>query len=110
MMGGVNVYYSWQKVRDPRKNAADFAKGGFKPGWFWGTIILLVEFVGGISVVVGFYTWVAAVLIGFEMLTGTVWKITKTHKPFTDWSYDLLILALSLMLLAAGPGAYTVVH
>ena len=83
------VYYGRPRVKDPRNNAEDFGKGGFTPGWFWGTIVLLVEFVefvGGISVVVGFYTWVAAALIGIEMLTGTVWKIAKAHTPFTDWS------------------------
>jgi putative oxidoreductase len=108
ILGGVMVYYGWPKVQDPRKNADDFAKGGFTPGWLWGTIVMLVEFVGGLMIVVGFYGWVAASLIGIEMLTGTVWKITKAHKPFTDWSYDLLLLALALMLLVTGPGAYAV--
>jgi len=98
MMGGVMMYYGWPKVKDPRKNAEDFGKGGFTPGWFWGTIVLLVEFVGGISVVVGFYTWVAAALIGIEMLTGTVWKIGKAHKPFTD---DVLDVARTRQLALA---------
>ena len=106
VMGGVMVYYGWPKVKAPRKNAQDFEKGGFTPGWFWGTIVLLVEFMGGLSIVAGFYTWLAASLIGVEMLTGTVWKITKAHKPFPDWSYDLLLMALALMLLVVGPGAY----
>jgi len=37
---------------------------------------------------------------------GTVWKITKADKRFSDWSYDLLLLALSLALLAFCPGRY----
>jgi hypothetical protein len=37
-----------------------------------------------------------------EMRLGTVVKATKWHKPFTDYSYDLLLLALCLLL---GPGA-----
>jgi uncharacterized membrane protein YphA (DoxX/SURF4 family) len=51
---------------------------------------------------------VAAAAFGFEMLLGTVVKATKWHKPFTDYSYDLLLLALCLLLLALGPGAYRV--
>ena len=51
-----------------------------------------------------------ASLIGSEMLMGAVWKITKARKPFSDWSYDLLIFALALMLLVTGPGAYAVRH
>ena len=108
IMGGVMVYYGWPKVKDPRKTFEDFVKIGFTPGWSWGTIVLLVEFVGGIAIVVGFYTWVAAALVAVEMLNGTLWKITRAHKPFPDYSYDLLLLALALMLLVVGPGAYTV--
>jgi uncharacterized membrane protein YphA (DoxX/SURF4 family) len=59
---------------------------------------------GGLAVLLGLYAWVAAALIACHMATGTVWKITKTDKPFTDWSYDLLLLALAL--LAFGPGRF----
>ena len=108
VMGGVMVYYGWPKVKNPRQNARDIEKGGFAPGWLWGTIILLVEFVGGLAIIGGVYTWLAASLFGIEMLTGAVWKITKAHKPFAEWSYDVLLLALALVLLAVGPGAYAV--
>jgi hypothetical protein len=33
-------------------------------------------------------------------------KATTWHKPFPDYAYDLLLLALCLLLLALGPGAY----
>jgi len=108
IMGGVMICYGWPKVKDPRKNAEDFEKIAFKPGWLWGTIVLVTEFGGGLAIVLGLYTWVAAALIGFEMLTGTLWKIAKARKPFTDYSYDLLLLALALMLLAVGPGRYAI--
>ena len=48
----------------------------------------------------GAYVWVAAAAFGFEMLLGTVVKSTKWH--------NLLLLALCLLLLALGPGAYHV--
>lgn len=108
IMGGTMVYYGWQKVKDPRKNAFDaIAKAGFTPGWFWGSIILVTEFGGGIAVITGFYTWIAASLIGIEMLTGAAWKITKAHRPFAEYSYDLLVLGLALVLLAVGSGQYS---
>ena len=107
ILGGTMVHYGWPKVKAPRKNAFDeIAKAGFTPGWLWGTIILFTEFGGGLAIIVGLYTWVAAALIGVEMLTGALWKIAKAHKPFPEYSYDLLLLALALMLLAVGPGAY----
>jgi putative oxidoreductase len=100
------IYYGWPKVRDPKKNAAEFDTIGFRPGWLFGTLVLLAEFGGGLLILVGIYTWVGAALIAIHMTTGAMWKIASTKKPFPDWSYDLLIAALCLGLLATGPGAF----
>jgi uncharacterized membrane protein YphA (DoxX/SURF4 family) len=54
------VYYGWPKVRDPKKNAADLEANGVKPGMFCGTLILVVEFGGGLAILLGLYAWVAA--------------------------------------------------
>jgi len=107
-MAAVMLYYGWPKVRDPRKNAKDFDATGFRPGWLFGTLVLAAEFFGGILMLLGVYVWVAAAAFGFEMLLVTVVKSTKWRKPFTDYSYDLLLRALRLLLLALGPGAYRV--
>ncbi|MCH7529722.1 DoxX family protein [Patescibacteria group bacterium] len=106
IMGIVMIYYGYPKITNLRSNAEDFVKMGFKPGMFWGTIVAFVEFFGGIAVIIGVYIWLAVALFGFQMIMGTIWKITKTEKPFTDWSYDLLLLAIALMLLITGPGYY----
>ncbi|HEY7204310.1 MAG TPA: DoxX family protein [Methylomirabilota bacterium] len=104
--GIVMVYYGWPKLRDPAKNAADFDRDGFKPGWLFGSLVLAAEFFGGILVLLGTYVWVAAAAFGFEMIMGFGMKAFAWKKPFTDYSYDLLLLALCLLLLALGPGAY----
>ena len=108
--GVVMVYYGWPKIRDPAGHVRDFAATGFKPVALWATVILVVEFFGGLAMLMGLYTWVAAALFGFEMATGAVWKIAKAGKPFTDYSYDLELLALCLVLLAFGPGACSLDH
>ena len=106
IMGIVMIYYGYPKITNLRSNAENFVKMGFKPGMFWGTIVAFVEFFGGIAIIIGVYIWLAVALFGFQMIMGTIWKITKTEKPFTDWSYDLLLLAIALMLLITGPGYY----
>jgi len=106
VMGTTMIYYGWPKVRDPKKNAKDFEAMGFTPGVFWGSLILLVEFGGGIVVLLGVYAWAAAALIACHMATGTVWKMAKKRQTFPEWSYDLLVLTLSLVVLAFGPGRY----
>ena len=105
VVGVVMVYYGWPKVRDPARHFKEFEQTGFKPASFWGSIILVVEFFGGLAMLLGVVVWAAAALFGFEMLMGTIWKITKARKPFTDYSYDLQLLALCLLLLTFGPGA-----
>jgi len=106
VLGAVMVYYGLPKIKDLAKNAKDFKKMGFGHGMFWGTIVAVLEFFGGIAIVVGIYPLVVAFLFGFQMIVGTVWKITKVKKPFPDWSYDIILLALTLVLLAFGTGSY----
>jgi putative oxidoreductase len=107
VLGIVMAYYGWAKVKDPAKNARDFERDGFRPGWLWGSIVLVTEFGGGLAVVAGLLTWVAAALIGFEMLTGFLTKAFKWHKPFSDYSYDLHLAALALVLIGFGPGRFS---
>lgn len=102
------IYYGWPKIKDLKSNARDFEHMGFKPGWLWGTPVALLETVGSLMVIFGVFTWLAAIGFVVHMTTGTVWKITKTEKPFTDWSYDLLLLSIALLLLVTGPGAINI--
>lgn len=106
VLGVVMIYYGLPKIKDLKSNAKDFEKMGFKPGFFWGTITALVEFVGGIAVLVGFLAEIAAFLFGLQMIVGVFWKVLKTDKPFTDWSYDLQLLAMCLTILTFGAGLY----
>jgi len=102
----VMVYYGWPKIKKFRTNAEDFVEMGFKPGMFWGTLVALVEFVGGIGILLGFSVELAAALFGFQMIVGTFWKL-KLRKSFPDYSYDLQLLALCVVLMAFGPGRHS---
>lgn len=106
ILGTVMVYYGWPKIKDLKSNGDDFIKMGFKPGIFWGTAVALVEFVGGIFMILGLFSEVIAVLFGIQMAVGAIWKVTKTDKPFSDWSYDLQLFAMCLVIIAFGPGLY----
>jgi len=99
----VMIYYGWPKIRDLQATAHEFAQMGFYPPLFWGTLIALVEFVGGIAMLLGLFAELAASLFGFQMLVGTFWKLRVT-KPFTDYSYDLQLFALCLVIMSQGAG------
>jgi len=107
ILGAIFVYYGWPKLKDLAKNAKDTSKMGFKPGMFWGTILVVAEFIGGIALIIGFFAEIAALIIAFEMLVGTFWKI-KLKKGFPNWSYDLLALSSALVIARFGPGAFSV--
>jgi putative oxidoreductase len=107
VLGIVMIYYGLPKIKSLRKNAEDFVDMGLRPGFFWGTIVAATEFFGGIIVILGFYAEVAAALFGIVMALGVLWKMKK-RKPFTDYSYDLLLLALSAVILVFGAGLYTI--
>ena len=102
VLGTIMIYHGWPKVQSLRRNAKDFEGKGFTPGMLWGTIVALVEFVGGITILAGIYPEIGAGLFAFQMLVGTIWKLKK-RKPFTDYSYDIQLLALSLVLSGLGP-------
>jgi putative oxidoreductase len=105
-MGVILLYYGWPKITHLASNAADFVGMGFRPGWFWGTLIAVVEVFGGVAMLVGVYAELAASLFGFQMIVGTFWKV-KIKKPFTDYSYDLQLLALCVVMMALGAGRFS---
>jgi uncharacterized membrane protein YphA (DoxX/SURF4 family) len=107
VLGIVMLYYGVPKIRAPRKNIEDFAGMGCRPAWLWATINTFLEFFGGVAMILGFYAEIVAALFGIQMVLGTLWKIGK-KKPFTDYSYDVLLLALAAVVLVFGAGLYTI--
>ena len=104
VLGVSLIYYGWPKIRDPQSNARDFAEMGFRPQMLWGTLIAVVEFFGGIAILLGLYAELAAALFAFQMMVGAFWKV-KIGKGFTDYSYDLYLFSLCLVIMSRGPGA-----
>lgn len=107
VLGVVFFYFGWPKVKDLKQNAKDFTEMGFSPGWLWGTMMVGAEFGGAILLLLGVFAWLGALGVVVNMSIGTVWKYVRGVK-FTDYSYDLLALALALAVLAFGPGRWTV--
>ena len=91
VLAAVMIYYGWPKIRDLQATAHEFAQMGFHPPMFWGTLIALVEFVGGTAMLFGMFAEFAASLFGFQMLVGTFWKL-RVAKP----SRTILMICNSL--------------
>lgn len=79
----------WQKLHLPL------------PGVF-GPVHAVVEFGGGILILVGLLTWLASLLLAVDMLGALL--LVKWHSP-TFFSVEWLAFWISLALLAGGAGA-----
>jgi putative oxidoreductase len=100
MLGALLIVHGWPKIRNLKQNAANFTGMGFKPGVFWGTIAALLEFLGGIVIVLGIWVSYASALFLCEFAVIIVWKWIK-GMPFTGaaggWELDALVFSLALM-------------
>ncbi len=71
----------------------------------------IAETAGGIGMLTGVLSQYAALGFSIIMVGAIYSKIAKWHVPFSGentsgWEFDLTLLAASLILAAAGPGAY----
>ncbi len=103
--------HGYPKLFKQFKGTADFLAGlGFKPGVFWALVLGVTEFFGGLALLAGFASRVAAGLLIVSMLVATYLKIFKWKVPFAKqneagWEWDWLILGglVALFLLGSGP-------
>lgn len=107
ILGCILIVHGWPKVKDIKTNAEHFEGMGFKPGMFWGTIVALLEFVGGICIIAGVFTQLFAFLIFIEFIVIVV-KM-KWSDGFKDgFEFDALIAAAAFLLATIGPGILSI--
>lgn len=81
---------------------------GLKPGKFWALVAGVVEFFGGMAMVLGVWVAVAGVLVVIQMLVA-MWKVKWGKSGLTGengWELDLLYLVAALVVAMMGPGLY----
>lgn len=90
-----------------------FAKIGLTPGNFWARVAALVEFGGGLFLLVGFLTRLAALLVAVEMATA----ILKVHVPKffvsqggMEFPMAVAVVAIAVALVLPGAGPLSVDH
>ncbi len=105
--GIIFVAHGWPKFKDLKQNAQNFEMMGFRPGAFWGTIVASVEFFGGLCLIFGFLTQLAAILLAVNMLVATCWKIRNKQQLVGGYELDLMLLSAGLLLATLGGGVYS---
>jgi putative oxidoreductase len=116
-LGGILIPHGMQKLFGSfggmglTANAALFDKIGYSPGIFWGTLVGLTEFIGGIMLVIGLFTRFAAAAVLIFMLVAI--KFTSAKGFF--WSaggmeYPILLGVVALYFVIRGSGPWSVDH
>jgi putative oxidoreductase len=98
ILGAMLIVHGWPKIKDLRQNASNFSGMGFKPGALWGTIAALLEFFGGVGLVLGL--WVPYLCLAFmgEFVVIIIWKWIRKMPFVAGWEMDALIFGMLLIL------------
>lgn len=107
VLGAVMLNHGWPKFRNLKENAEKFKGMGFHPGFFWGTIVAVTEFIGAFGIIFGIWAPVIAVLLAMDMIVAIIWKLFKWHQPLKDCELEFTLLALSVLIFSVGSGAYS---
>jgi putative oxidoreductase len=85
-----------------------FESIGYKPGALWVSIIIMVEIGGGICLVLGLFTRLAALFVALFMVNA-VWVTSAKGFFWTagGMEYSILILAVALVFFIRGGGNYS---
>ncbi|MBI2639644.1 MAG: DoxX family protein [Candidatus Sungbacteria bacterium] len=111
VLGLAFIVHGYPKLfnREARTGTAGwFDSIGIRPGKFWIIVSGVAEFFGGIAVLLGFYTQIAAVFIAISMLVA-MWKAKWGKVGFTvqgGWELDLAYFAMAAALIFLGAGAW----
>jgi putative oxidoreductase len=107
-LGALFLTHGWPKIKDVRKTIG-FVKGtGWPGGAAFAALFSLLEFFGGLALIIGLLTQIVAVLFVLEMIATTVFSKTKLNKKFSlGYELDLAYAAFALVLALLGPGAWS---
>lgn len=102
------IYSGYEKLFPAHAMTVDmFGKMGFSPANFWTWLVGIVEFFGGIMILLGIFTRYAATLLAVTMLVATI--VMLRSGPFMGAALPLAMLGGCLALMGTGAGKFRLV-
>ncbi|HTH52905.1 MAG TPA: DoxX family protein [Edaphobacter sp.] len=112
VLGAAMIYHGWDKVIphggfhggntfSALERHSHFVASLGMPYWL-GIVSALTEFLGGVLILLGFFTRFAAFLISINMLVAIV--TVNRHHGYAGSEYSLALMVISLMILFYGAG------
>lgn len=96
--------HGWPKLKNLAATEKNFTAMGLRPGKLWGTMIALMETIGGAMLLLGIGTQIFSLLFAVEMIVRVGWKIRRGEKLIGGYELNLVLLAASLILATSGGG------
>ncbi len=109
-VAAVFIAHGWMKLKDMKKAKEGMAGMGFRPGWLFATLAMILEFFGGIALLFGFLVQIVAFFAILEFIVIIFWKISKHMPLIGGWELELLILVAAVVLFYLGGGSYALDH
>ncbi len=105
-VGVIFIVAGWGKITGIEGTQGDFGGIGIPLPGLMAWVVALVEFVGGILVLVGAYIRIPAILLAIIMLVAIL--TTKLGQDFSAYRLDAMLLLVNVALALMGSGGYSV--
>ena len=104
VIGVVFAYSGWMKFQDMAGTIGFFGQAGIPAATFFAYLVAIIELVGGIALIAGLWTRVAAKLTGIVMLVATLLSFKMGFQAAT---LPLVMLAACFTVFTLGGGRYS---
>lgn len=108
VLGAIFIVHGYPKLfkaESRQQTTGFFASVGIHPALFWVLLVGVVEFFGGIFLILGLLTQIVALLIAIDMIVA-MWKVKFKMGFVNGYEFDLILLVVALSLILTGPGAF----
>lgn len=107
VLGITFIGHGWPKIKKPLGMKDWLASMRFPVPAALSVVVAVVEFFGGLAVLFGIYTQLAALLIAVDMaVAGAVRKFANKDKWIGGYELDMALMSLALMLALYGGGEW----
>ena len=108
-LGAVFMAHGWSKLTGPLGMAEGFniASWGWPYPVFWAWVVAIVETLGGLLVIVGLFTRIAAMLIAIVMAVA-LFKVRLTLGFVDGFEREFSLFLIAIALVLGGPGALSI--
>lgn len=105
ILGILFVIHGYPKLKSPERTATHFLKLKIPMPKLSAITIAIIEFFGGIALIIGFLTRIIAALLVINTIIIAYKKKTKSKETFIEkYGFELILIAVLITLVLLGAG------